>query len=120
MKLLKKLTSEELKEIISRLSDQGVDELSSIIFNGIYCDVGLSKEKQARLRRSLKEIQKDLQFISQKSNSVKERRKRMLKPQTGSGIGKKNISCFINILSNHEYFFLKVCYCLHWYLQYQV
>ena len=39
MKLLKKLTSEELKEIISRLSDQGVDELSSIIFNGIYCDV---------------------------------------------------------------------------------
>ena len=57
------------------------------VFNGIFTDVGIPHRRQVRLRKALAGISKDLEFISKKENSAKERRKRMLRPQIGSGIG---------------------------------
>ena len=86
MRTLSRLTPEELKDLFGRLSPESVDDVSEILYNSIYTDLGLDENQVKKIKKALAFSEKDLRFIADSSNPNQDRRKRLIR-QKGSGIG---------------------------------
>ena len=86
LKILKKLKPEERREIITRLGDQSIDDVSAFVYNAIFTDIGMSPKKRRILRKRLNECMKDLLVIADGKIDRSTRQKK-LKNQSGSGLG---------------------------------
>ena len=86
MRTLSRLTKEELRDLFGRLTPEGVDSVSEIVFNTLYSDPGLPPKQIKKLQAALASREKDLRFIADRSNSIEDRRRRLIK-QNGSGLG---------------------------------
>ena len=86
MPTLSRLTKEELRDLFGRLTPEGVDSVSEIVFNTLYSDLDLPPKQIKKLQAALASREKDLRFIADRSNSIEDRRRRLIK-QNGSGLG---------------------------------
>ena len=73
IRTLSKLTPEELKDLFARLSPDGVDSVSSILYNSIYTDLNLDEKQVKKIKKALASSEKDLRFIADSKNSNQDR-----------------------------------------------
>ena len=85
MQLLKRLTPKERSELLDRVSNSSIQDLSSVVFNWIYCDLGLSARRRKVLKKKLSPYQADLLYIANSSKPISIRR-RKLKEQSGGAL----------------------------------
>ena len=86
LRILKKLKPSEREEIISKLSEEGINDLSETVFNCLYCDMSMDKKARKKLRKQLFHFENDLRFIANKDKPWQSRRKKLV-TQSGGAIG---------------------------------
>ena len=79
LSILKKLSNEDRKLIISRLDERSIDNLSSVVYNTIKCDFKYKPGVKKRLRKKLNPHASDLRFISDANKPWKKRQSRLVK-----------------------------------------
>lgn len=74
---MKKLNSNQLKEVIEYLKDDAIDGMCECVYNILYTDFNLSESKRKKLRRLIKTkcCTKRLRVISNKKHPISKRRK---------------------------------------------
>ena len=78
LKIFKRLTPPERIEIISKLSEDGVNLLSELVFNTLYSsEIPMTKKARKNLRKKLYHFESDLRFIAEKSKPYKLRAKKL-------------------------------------------
>lgn len=98
LKTLNRLKPDERRDLMDRLTDKTVNDLSEVIFNGLKTDVGFSKTQKQNLKRKLNPFKRQLRIISNSDISLNTRRK-VLKNQSGAGIG-VIISALLPVISS--------------------
>ena len=86
LKILKRLSAPEQAEILSRMNEKSVNDVSSMLYNFIHCDLGMSKPLKKKMRKACWQHEADIRYISDKSRPYKQRQKRLVK-QTGGFLG---------------------------------
>ncbi len=85
LKVLRRMNKKELEEVISRLSDQSVDDLCSVVYNALYAKLPMSNTKRKRLHNKLKRDEKALRYVSNYKVPTALRKKKL--KQTAGAIG---------------------------------
>ena len=83
---LSKLSNEEFNKFLRECNDKTIHDVCSAVFNTVYTDLGLSKFKQNKIKKYLKQSQErnNLNIITKKDINIK--RKRRALQQEGEGI----------------------------------
>lgn len=86
-RVLARLKSDELGNIIKHLDDNSVDAICECVYNVVHSDLKLSPKAKQTLKKKLKNgcSKKNLYIIMKKKNALSKRRKAL--SQEGSGIG---------------------------------
>ena len=84
LRVLKNLKKDQRSIIIEHLSDHGVDVLCHCIYNLVYEDHKLKRATKRKLKRIFKGKEKEIDFVSKKSNNIKRRREILVKQFGGS------------------------------------
>ena len=85
LKILRKLKPAEREEVIGKLSEDGINDLSEAVFNCLYTDMSMSKSARKRLRKKIFHFENDLRYIANK-NKPWQTRRRKLQTQSGGAI----------------------------------
>ena len=85
LKVLKKLKPAEREEVLSKLSEEGVNDVSEAVFNCLYCDMSMKKGARKKLKKKLYHFEHDLRYIANKNKPWQSRRKK-LQTQSGGAI----------------------------------
>ena len=86
LRVLKNLKKSQWSVIIDDLSDHGIDLLCHCIYNIVFEDHKLKRGTKNKLRRILNGKEKELEFLSNRGNSIKRRRDVLVNKQFGGGI----------------------------------
>lgn len=87
VKALKKLSTEELLELIEFLDKNGITFLCEAIYNILHTDYNLPKSKQRKIKTALnnEKSRKNIKIITKRGASIAKKRAALL--QEGEGIG---------------------------------
>ncbi len=79
LKLLKKLSKQELRDTLSFLSDNAVDSLCEVLFNCLYSEITMPKRRKMYLKQLIAQHRRAYHKITDKEEPVEERRKLLQK-----------------------------------------
>lgn len=86
-KALQNLKPDTLKHLLNHLDDSSIDDICECVYNTIYTDLKIPKNKRRRLKNNLHKhcCKANLKIITSKNISVSRRRKAL--QQEGKGLG---------------------------------
>ena len=86
LKILLKLKPQERSCLVDYLNDESIDKIGHLVFNALFTDLKIKPRQVKILAKKLKGHKRDLEYISNRSNPLNVRRKKV-KKQSGSGLG---------------------------------
>jgi hypothetical protein len=84
---LKKLDTNELTHIIKHIDSKGIEHLCECVFNTIYTDLKLPKNKRRKIKNKFNndKSRKNINIITKKQSNILKKRAALL--QEGEGLG---------------------------------
>lgn len=101
---LSKLSNEEFNKFLKECNDKTIHDVCSAVFNTVYTDLGLSKFKQNKIKKYLKQTKtrKNLNAITKKDINIKRKRRALLQEGEGIKTVLKTITPLLKVLVNKK------------------
>lgn len=99
LRLLQRLKSEDVRQVLQYLNDDGLNTLGELTKNLLYCRCNISPKEKLTLKKKLGPHKKEFQKIARKKTN-QEHRRRLLIDQNGSGLLSLLLSIGVPLLSS--------------------